>query len=123
MEEGRVHVCRTRKGRVITVFRKPEAQVERVLRRRFAWVRSRSVMGEYRMALLAVALWMRERGYMQGVEGLEWDQAQEFMAEKAAGMDEERGEIYRKVLGRLPGVQRRVPLCRGGVRGVVGVDA
>ena len=112
--EGRAHVCRNRKGRKVMVFRKPEAQVERVLRRRFGWVRSPTVLREYSAVLLDVAVWMRERGYMQGVDSLEWDQAQELMAEKLQEWYEAKAEMLCKALDRLPGVRGKTALCWSG---------
>lgn len=112
--EGGAHVCRKRNGGKVMVFRKPEVQVRGVLRRRLGWVRSPSVLKEYGALLLGVAVWMREKGYMQGLDGLEWDQAQELVGEKGLEWDAARVAVLRDVLDRLPGVRGKAGLCWSG---------
>ena len=108
MDDGAV---RTKKGRVRVSFRKPERQMEVTLKRRFSWVRSASMVDAYRGVLLEVANWMRERGYMHGLDWLTTQQAVEFLGEKAVRVDREKLEFYRDTLRRLPNVDFRTALC------------
>ena len=107
MDDG---VLRTKKGRVRVSFRKPERQVEVTLKRRFFRVRSASMVDAYRAVLLEVANWMRERGYMHGLDWLTTQQAGEFLGEKAVHVDREKLEFHRDTLRRLPNVDVRTTL-------------
>ena len=81
-----------------------QSQVEVTLKRRFSWIRSASMVDAYRGVLLEVANWMRERGYMHGLDWLTTQQTREFLDDKAVHVDREKLEFYRDTLRRLPNV-------------------